>query len=308
MFHSRRIGLHNGKTIRIIGGVRFVGRLGDWDIGFLDMQTEKSDELPSENFGVLRIRKQIFNEFSSAGGMLTSRLGDDGSYNLAYGLDSKIRLFGDEYLKIKIAQTIEEELPDGKPFNFLDATTIRAIWERRRQEGLNYQLAVNRTGVDYNPGMGFSTRQNFTEFNWSVSHDWILDSKSMLRQVSPIQFFGFIAMRNDDKTIESAQFEYDTDFIWKSGAGLWADFEAYYDDLKEPLSFSDNIKVPIGTYNYYNFEGGYYTGSGNLFRYNFNVGLGSFYDGWRTVLGGSATWNLSKHLELNFVYNVNFLP
>lgn len=57
LFYSRKIGLHEGRPVPIIEGVRLVGRAGPWDIGFLEMQTQlfKSTEtdgvnLPSENF------------------------------------------------------------------------------------------------------------------------------------------------------------------------------------------------------------------------------------------------------------------
>ena len=52
LFYSRRIGLYDGNRIRIYGGARIVGRAGPWDIGFLNMQTQKYEDLPSENFDV----------------------------------------------------------------------------------------------------------------------------------------------------------------------------------------------------------------------------------------------------------------
>jgi hypothetical protein len=68
--------------------------LGKWDLGFLDMQTHSINQgegdanpLSSENFGILRFRRQVFNENSYIGGILTSRVGTDGSYNTAYGVD-----------------------------------------------------------------------------------------------------------------------------------------------------------------------------------------------------------------------------
>lgn len=61
LFYSRRIGLNDGQPVRIYGGARLTGRVGKWDLGMLDMQTEKYDATPSENFGVLRVRRQVFN-------------------------------------------------------------------------------------------------------------------------------------------------------------------------------------------------------------------------------------------------------
>ncbi len=92
MFYSRQIGLNRGEQVPIYGGARITGMAGRWDIGFLDMQTQAMsqegssiDALTSENFGILRLRRQVINESSYVGGIVTSRIGTDGSYNTAYG-------------------------------------------------------------------------------------------------------------------------------------------------------------------------------------------------------------------------------
>ncbi|MHA2289917.1 MAG: DUF5916 domain-containing protein, partial [Promethearchaeota archaeon] len=128
LFYSRRIGIdEDGNPVDIYGGVRIVGRTGKWDLGILDMQTKKSIELPSENFGVLRFRRQAFNENSYLGGMITSRIGMDGNKNIAYGLDGTIRPFGDEYISISLVQTLEND----QKFS-LRSALLRTNWEKRR--------------------------------------------------------------------------------------------------------------------------------------------------------------------------------
>lgn len=109
LFHSRRIGIYGGELVRIFGGARLVGRVGLWDLGCLSMQTAAIEELPSENFCILRLRRQVFNPYSYMGGIITNRVVMDGNYNTAYGLDGILRLFGDDYLTIKWAQTFENE-------------------------------------------------------------------------------------------------------------------------------------------------------------------------------------------------------
>ncbi|MEN9599757.1 MAG: hypothetical protein RL596_2076 [Bacteroidota bacterium] len=67
-FFSRRIGLgsnvNNGQNVKvpIIAGLRLSGRLNkDWRIGFLNMQTAKSDAfgLPATNFSVAAVQRRI---------------------------------------------------------------------------------------------------------------------------------------------------------------------------------------------------------------------------------------------------------
>ena len=69
LFHSRRIGLsETGEQLRIIGGGRLTGKVGSWDIGLLNMQTGRYEDIDTENFGVLRLRREVINPYSFAGG------------------------------------------------------------------------------------------------------------------------------------------------------------------------------------------------------------------------------------------------
>jgi hypothetical protein len=307
VFHSRRIGLHQGSEVPILGGVRMVGRVGAWDVGFIEMQTAKTDELASENFGVFRLRRQVINPYSYVGTIFTSRVDFKGNHNFVFGMDGIIRMFGDEYLILKWAQTFDSDLPKVESKNFLDSAALFALWQRRSQTGLGYMVAASRSGKHFNPEVGAIARVDFTELSWSLSYEWLQGEDSPFREVSPIQFFGHAVFRNEDRKLESAQFEYDTDFYWKSGASIWADLELHYEDLQEDLPFPEDTEIPAGSYTFCKIEGGYNMGSNRLLRGFFSVGLGSFYDGWRTELGVAGVWNPSRHIGLFAEYDVNFI-
>ncbi len=72
-FFSRRIGLDaNGQPQRIDYGTKLTGQIGTNDVGFLQVRTAKSGDLPGEDFSVLR-SKQLFWRQSYAGMMYTRR-------------------------------------------------------------------------------------------------------------------------------------------------------------------------------------------------------------------------------------------
>ena len=138
LFFSRRIGLTNGgDQVPIYGGVRLIGRSKDWDFGLLDMQTQSLDTIPSENFGVLRVRKRVFNENSFLGAMFTSRLDANGNANIAYGLDGLVQVFGDDYLTVQWAQTFDSQQAEGASDN-LKNSRLAVELTRRRRQGLGY--------------------------------------------------------------------------------------------------------------------------------------------------------------------------
>ncbi|HCI55041.1 MAG TPA: hypothetical protein DFI01_03845, partial [Bacteroidales bacterium] len=178
LFYSRRIGIANGNQTRIYGGARLTGRIGNWDVGFLDMQTEEYEEVPGQNFGVLRMRRQVINQNSYVGGILTSRIGMNGDRNIAYGVDGIFRLFGDDYLNIKWSQTYDNELEN--KLNSLSPSFILLNWERRTEEGFAYRLNYSYSGLKFNPGIGFVRRRGVQGVDGELLYGWIPGEESKL--------------------------------------------------------------------------------------------------------------------------------
>ena len=305
LFHSRQIGIQDRKQIPIIGGARLVGRIGNWDLGFLDMQTARKGNIPTENFGVLRLRRQVLNPYSYAGIMLTNRVDEKGNYNVAYGLDGVFRLFGKEYLTLKWGQTFEDQVIQEHAFNFWDTAMFLAELTRRTDVGFDYELVVARSGKNFLPGLGYTKREDFTQLEWSARYDWLMGKGTAIRQISPLQFSGFVVRRNEEGSVESAQLDYKTDLEWKSGAAVSLDFQMDYEDLTKDEDFPKDTVIPAGSYTFLKAEGGFEMPSGNLFRTDFDWAFGSFFDGWRFDFGVKPTWNVSQHLEMTSEYELN---
>ncbi|TFH22697.1 MAG: hypothetical protein E4H10_13320, partial [Bacteroidia bacterium] len=172
LFYSRRIGIVEEEQVRIYGGARMTGRINKWDVGILDMQTAGfNDTIPSENFGVARIRRQVINQNSYVGGIMTSRIGADGHYNVAYGVDGIIRMFGDDYLDVRFAQTYETGAEN--KFFSPDPTFAGIRWERRTDEGFAYDVSYNYTGEQMNPDVGFLRRNNIQGLGSRLQYGWL---------------------------------------------------------------------------------------------------------------------------------------
>jgi len=178
LFYSRRIGLQNGEQVPILGGARITGMAGKWDMGFLDMQTQavnhtdtSGNDLASQNFGILRLRRQVINENTYIGGILTSRIGADGSYNTAYGLDGIFKVFENDYLNVKLVQLIDNSLRNNM-FS-LDPTRLYVNWSRFNDKGLSYDFTWSRSGRDFNPQIGFQMRSDYTHYHGGLGYGWI---------------------------------------------------------------------------------------------------------------------------------------
>lgn len=302
LFHSRRIGLaENGEPIRIYGGARVVGRLGDTDFGGINMQTAANGNLSSENFNVLRVKRRIFNRYSTIGGLFTSRIGAGGNDNYGYGMDAVIRVAGDEYMTLKLAQTY-----DGGNLDLFSNSRIFFRWERRRNDGLSYNLDFDRSGEQFNPEVGFVMRRDFSLLENLVQYKWITDDSPLIQEFW-VNNFANTYFRNSDGRVESAVINPHAGVNTKGGTKYRIQTNIRYENLMQPftLSAEENVVVPAGRYWYPDVEMSYEAPEGWKFRPGASMGIGGFFDGRRGTLGASSAWNLSSHFEISNEYEYN---
>jgi hypothetical protein len=315
LFYSRRIGLSDdGDPIRIYGGARMTGRVGKWELGFLDMQTGplnlknssgiEEEILPSENFGVLRFRRQLLNENSYIGSMFTSRIGVNGNYNLAYGVDGIFRIFGDDYIDLKWSQTFETGVINSSTD---EHSRIAARWERRSRKGLGYYLGYSRSGIHYNPGVGFEMMDDFASLRASLRYGWIPDEDKKLYSHSPELRF-MLMNYIDDGTLMSLNYEpgwnFTTKSQWEGHFGVAFNKEHLRDSLE---LLEDELYINPGDYEFVNFMGMLMTPASKPFYVIMMNHTGPFFDGQRFSMRFEPTWNASRHLELGAVASFDWL-
>ena len=304
LFYSRRIGLYEGAAVRILGGARMTGRAGEWDIGVLDMQTVAYEDLSSENFGVARIKRSIFNPYSYAGAMFTSRIGMDGSYNIAYGLDGVIRMFADDYFTLRWSQTFNEGY-DNKVFS-ADPSRLLARWERRSQSGLSYDMLYTWSGTQFDPGVGFEVVNDYYAMRGIVKYGWIPeDENTGLRRHSLSQTLlsMYSSVDHSQETVLSM-----TGWDFESRGGLYGSiiFNLNREIVKDSLDFGQ-ASVPPGEYDFY------YLSTTLGLGPRFNPGLdltaeaGRFYDGMKYSLELKPTWNVSAGLDIDPTYRLDYV-
>ncbi len=306
LFFSRRIGLdQQGQPIRIWGGARLTGRTGKWDVGLINMQTDDSETLPSENFGVLRLKRTTFNENSYLGGILTSRL-SEGGHNLAAGLDGVVRVTESDYATLRYAHTFYDGLTGDQRWDPGDTGFLRVNWSKRRNEGFYYSASFTRSGRNFNPGMGFVTRRDFTSGDLSLSFARLSGEESGLRRWE-IQGSGNAFYRNPDGSMESARLSAEGAMEFVSGAELNLTADWRHEDLRQSISFLPRTEVPAGEYDFLEAGLQFSMPPYRLLRTSLNLNAGSFYDGWRYGFSAGPVWNASQHLEMEAEYSFNAL-
>jgi len=307
LFYSRRIGLDDdGNKVKIYGGARMYGRVGKWDLGFLNMQTAKTDDVVSENFGVLRLRRQVLNPNSNIGGMLTTRIGTNGNYNVAYGFDGIFRVFGDDYVSLKFAQTYETGV--NSQFASLAPTRMRLYWERRSEKGLGYSFSLSHSGEEFNPGLGFEIRDDYRAYRGQIQWGWLPDEHSKLfshnANFEAINFYSAITGDLESSAIGPGwQFQTKNLFMGQF------QIKRMEEIIDEEFEFTNEVNVPVGHYKFYGIEAMGMTPMTKKVYAEMMFEGGQFYDGNQISLMVSPYMNLSSSILISGTYRfdaINF--
>jgi len=305
LFHSRRIGLTpDFEPVRILGGARAVGRVGQWDVGALEMQTARHDATPAENFGVLRLRRPVLNQHSTAGILATSYISADGRTNFALGADTSLRVHGDEYVGVKWAASADSA--ERRGLGLAERSLFDTTWERRSQRGLSYTGQFSRAGSAYRPEMGFLPRRDFTTANVFGNYFIYTDTHRYFKRIYP----GALALntfRNADRVLESGTYAFWVQWDTKAGGGGWVEPKWFHENVLAPFTIGNAVHVPAGTYDFADLQLVYIMPSGARLRTTADFRTGSYFDGHRTQLILAPTWNVSRHLEVGGDYQMSLL-
>ena len=280
LFFSRRIGLDEGRTVPIVGGGRLTGKVGDFSVGAINIQTDDartSDILPT-NFSVLRVKRDILRR-SRIGAIFTNRsvsTRGDGA-NQAYGLDGSFSFYDNVNLYGYYARTNTPDL-EGKNESYQAAFSY---------EGDLYGLLVDhlQVGKNFNPEIGFMRREDFRrsyvyaqfsprpegieavrQFTWGGSVDYIENGAGQL-----------------ETRILSGRFQ--TNF--ENSDSLSADIQQDYEFLPRPFEIVDGVTIPVGGYEFTDFQLSYSMGPHRRVAGGLSFQHGEFFAGDITAVGYS---------------------
>lgn len=168
LFFSRRIGLSpTALPIDIRGGARLSGKLGAWNVGVLNIQSDDSEDVlgningQANNFSVLRMQREVGR--SSYGFIFVNRQGTgsfapDDDYNRSYGVDANIQLTTNQRLTAFLARTDTPEWrttgPRGSDYSgraFYNFTNN--LWQ--------ISGGYSQVGDNFNPEVGFLPRRGY---------------------------------------------------------------------------------------------------------------------------------------------------
>ncbi len=174
MFYSRRIGLSDGQEVPILAAGKLSGRIGEYSVGVMNVQTDGTDLLrpdgsttaePSTNYSVLRVKRNLFTN-SSIGAIVTNRQGSGADFSRLAGVDGNFWFNPALKGELLVAHTFN---PGRRGDDTLGIG--RLLYSRQNVVADVRYYAV---GPDFVPDMGFVTQNDLrrTSADASYTH-WI---------------------------------------------------------------------------------------------------------------------------------------
>ena len=280
IFFSRRIGLESGQTVPIVGGGRLTGKVGDFTIGALNIQTDDAPNANAvaTNFTTLRVKRDLLRR-SSVGAIFTGRsvsnIGD-GS-NEVFGVDGV--------------------------FSFYDNVNFTGYYARSRTPGLvgedeSYQAAFTyngdlyAVGIDhllvgdnFNPEMGFIRRDDFRRTFLQAQYSPRPRGIAAVRQFTWGGSLDYIETIGGQVESRIAQLRFQTEF--ENSDRFRADVQRSYEFLSTPFRIGSGVTIPVGGYQFQDYFASYRMGAQRRIAGSFTFQRGAFYDGDITGVGYS---------------------
>ena len=273
IFFSQRIGLEDGGIVPVVAGGRVTGKVGAFDVGALNIQT---DDVPtagieSTNFTALRLRRDILRR-SSIRGIFTNRsvsLLREGA-SQAYGIDGTVSFSENIQLVTYYAKT---KTPQA---NARDTS----YYGRFGYRGDRYSMESSYLVIeeDFVSEVGFVKRSNIRR---TFARAAFSPRPQSIESVRQSRVGGRIehVLTADTGLLESrlASLEFSTEF--ESSDRFNADVASSSEVLREPFEIAPGVILPVGAYDFTDARMSYRLGQHRRASGSLSLRAGSFWSG-----------------------------
>ena len=311
LFFSRRIGLSTtGEPIDIVAGGRLSGKLGGFNVGILNMQTESfvnertgQTIAPANNFSVVRLQREVGR--SNFGAMFVGRQGvgryaaaED--YNRAFGLDVGWQATTNGRLFAFIART---DSPESRGATDYAGRTAYTYVHRSWTASAGY----SQVGEQFNPEVGFLRRRGFRQVEGRYNLSYQPQRWPWIRRIQPHANFSVFTSLQNDLESSSGHWHF-FDIQTRTGARFGYLFETQQDRPRRDFTVYQDVTgrrviIPPGRYAW---TRGVFEGHTNLsapVSASLFHRVGSYYDGdyhgWSLTLAMRAGARLLSEVAWN---------
>ena len=302
LFYSRRIGLEEGTIVPILGGGRVTGKIGAFDVGALNIQTDDEVIAGAEttNFTVVRVKRDILRR-SSIGALFTNRsvsTVSDGS-NQAYGADATFSFYDNVSLVGYVAKTQTPGLAG-------EDTSYQGQFN---YAGDRYGFQAEHLVVEDNfvPEVGFLRRDNFRRSYATGRFSPRPRSIEAIRQFRLEGSFDYI-LTADTGQVETRQTQLGFSTEFENSDRVGVSVADNYELLMEPFEPAPGVTLHVGGYGFRDVEATYSPGAQRRLTGTFMVRVGEYFSGnIRSVGFSRGRLELTPQLSVEPTLSVNWI-
>jgi hypothetical protein len=299
LFYSRRIGLNRGRVVPIDVGGRITGKVGKFNVGFLDIRTddEHLSATPATNFAVVRVKRDILRR-SSIGAILTNRSQsvDGGGGNQAYGADAAFGFFENLTMGGYIAQT---QTPG------LDRDDV-SYQGRFEYAGDRYGARADylKVGDNFNPEVGLVRRDDFARSFGSLRFSPRPQSIDWVRQFRWEAEFEYLQNGVGQLETRTLTGRFNTEL--EISDEVTFEVNRNHELLVRPFEVARDVFIPTGSYDFRDVQLEYLFGPQRRASGTLSFQHGTFYDGTITAVGfGTARVSVTDQLSVEPSLSIN---
>ena len=304
-FFSRRIGLLDGQEVPIDVGAKLTGKIGNTELGLLNVVTGDTSFVDGKNFFVGRIKQNLFEQ-SYVGGIFTHGDPAPGQSSKTYGADISLAtskflgydrtfIFNAYGLKSENEGVSEEDLSYG----------FSARYPNDKWDGM---VVFREIQENFDPGIGFVQRNNVRMYRIAGSYNpRPKDFLNLQQMYHDIYYTQFDRLDNGQK--ESSEL-FITPFDWHFMSGdsvhHFGDFIRGFERLFDPFEISPEVVLPPGDYHTTRTQVNFSTASKRRLSGSLTVGWGEFWSGTSEQVSASISYKLPPWFNLSASANQTF--
>lgn len=304
-FFSRKLGLsQTGAPVDINYGGRISGRVGRWNVGTLAIRQDEFGPVDSSDLFVTRVSANILND-SSLGFIYTN--GDPGSNrdNSVAGVDFR-------YLNNQLSNGRQFEadawyqVSDTPGMDGEDASYGFGL-RLPNNTGWRSRMAYKEVQRNFNPAMGYVNRSNIRDLTGDLGYTHFFGGE-VLQSV----FSGVDAQRIEviDGGLQSEIFVYRlAEMQTNTRDSVNLSYTTNREVVLQPFTLYSSparqVAVQPGDYKFNEHQISLGSGGQREFSGSFSYLGGDFYNGERTNLNGSVSWNQSRYFVASVSYDWN---
>ena len=305
-FFTRRIGLTDeGLPVPIDYGAKVTGKIGRYNVGFLQVQTRKLGEtatglgIPRQQFSVIRVKRDIL-ERSYIGAIFVNRQGatevGGSSYNRVGGVDAEFNLT--DHYKFKAFWMGSATTGVGSSAG---SSRIESIYEN---DLFRFITVYEDVGAKFNPEVGFIERNAIHQYFGQLAYK---PRPKFIPHVQQMEFETQIEYYSDRAgKLATRQTELSWDTVFKNSSDVFFRPIEYVNDvLTEPFEIRPGIVIPSGAYQFNRPRVSFTSDVSKRIIFNVREKWGDFYTGKRYETSAGVTWRPNSHLLLDLSESYN---